>query len=899
MLRDAEQIVRFWQAVEIFSPQPLPAANVRENVTDVPPGGPMPWEIGGRLAERQPAAGKVWRHQVFGGVFDLSRIRDALLIACGDEHEGGDLAGTTGRGQSALFACTVGADGVLAGDVVISSCARTVGDIIAGDMDAVLSTDRAADEGLAADEAADELAGRPLSAGDLREFAAVLAERLGVAALLDPSGLRVRSYQVPASVASADGPLGPLLGSSFYADLARVAGALRAGNGGAVLAAFLGGGAGDGRDGVENDRIDVRCEPLAVRDGCAPGRIPPGRWLADGPLARSEQFAVNEIMRCPGMLAMHAQQGTGTVAVFSDLVAAIVVERARRLAELPSPGAAFGGARGWGSRAVRAPAQALTGFEIVLAAPDEEPRLADVGVRWRDRAADADYFASTARLADSDGTWALISARLGNHADRRAFVERFWHGMVRGTDVLFRAGDSVPAALRRLKNEVVDWPTAVGRFRTALAEVCALSSERTVAASALASFSVLEQDCEEASCALEMAQQRCADLAGREPQVRDNLVVAEERRRARLAELAARGGERTALSAALTGGLSGGLRAGREWTAARGARRALRAACAEASGQRDAALREEQALRAELASARQAAADAEAAVAELTGEMARLQQPIAEARRRWGDQVPEGPSQAEIDDAALIEWREKSSAWADEEYATARTELFLAALALHKALIAAEAETFERNLGALMDLLSADSGQPPPPEVALAAWQSFFLAVPVVRVVFGDVGSLFAGLGRGSLGWLLAASAGRLSPQQVLGGLWRARRAVLAGDGLRDSPAVMLPWGGQQALAKALGVAEEQSPGHASAQHLADRAAQYGTWLSAGPDGAAPAWVGTPLRVMRGGAPPVSDEWDDGLLVFGAAGRPPAQCESTPALDRDQLTVTGADSCRT
>jgi hypothetical protein len=270
---------------------------------------------------------------------------------------------------------------VLTGDVVISSCARTVGDIAAG-----------------------ELAGRPLSADDPRESAAALAERLGAAALLEPSGLRVRSYQVPAGDASADGPPGQLPGSSFDADLARVAGALRAG------------------------------------DGCAGGRIPPGRWLTDGPLARSEQFAVNEIMRCPGLFAVHARPRTGTDAVFSELVAAIVVERARRLAELPSPGAAFGVAREWESHAVRAPAQALTGFEIVLATPDEEPGLADVGVRWRDRAADADYFGSTSRLADGDGTWALLSARLGDRGDRRAFVERFWHGTVRGTDVVPTAG---------------------------------------------------------------------------------------------------------------------------------------------------------------------------------------------------------------------------------------------------------------------------------------------------------------------------------------------------------------------------------------------------------------------------------------------------------------------------
>jgi hypothetical protein len=45
---------------------------------------------------------------------------------------------------------------------------------------------------------------------------------------------------------------------------------------------------------VDTDRVDVRREPLVVRDGCAPERIPSGRWPSDEALVRSEQFAVNE-----------------------------------------------------------------------------------------------------------------------------------------------------------------------------------------------------------------------------------------------------------------------------------------------------------------------------------------------------------------------------------------------------------------------------------------------------------------------------------------------------------------------------------------------------------------------------------------------------------------------------
>ena len=36
---------------------------------------------------------------------------------------------------------------------------------------------------------------------------------------------------------------------------------------------------------MDTERIDVRREPLVVRDGCAPERIPAGRWPSDEALA--------------------------------------------------------------------------------------------------------------------------------------------------------------------------------------------------------------------------------------------------------------------------------------------------------------------------------------------------------------------------------------------------------------------------------------------------------------------------------------------------------------------------------------------------------------------------------------------------------------------------------------
>ena len=666
-------------------------------------------------------------------------------------------------------------------------------------------------------------------------------------------------------------------------------------------------------DGGGVDRVDVRCEPLVVRDGCSPDRIPAGRWPSDRPLVRSEQFAVNEAIAPPGLFAVHAPPGTGVAEVFGDLVAAIITERARRIADLPSPAAAFGESRTCSTHRVATPNPALTGFEIVLAAPESSALtphgLPPIGAGWRDAAAAIDYFASTARLSDGVGAWAMLAARLGDGAANRAFAERWWHGAIRGTDVLFPTGDSMAAALRRLSKEsaAVDWPGAVARFRAALAKTENLAMERAVVAASITRISDLEQACEEASCLTETAQARLAEISEREPSVRARLAAAEEEHRARLADLGAHELGRPAVATvtgpgisalrsrgALSVAVAGGLRRGKNWRHWSVARRQLRAACADAEARRDAAAAESAALYADRAAARSAVTAAAAEVTGLTAQLGPLAEAVAAARQRWGDHVPDGPAQAETEDTALIEWRETSAPWADEEYATSRAEVFLAALDLHKTLITAQADVFAANLGALMDLFSADRALVPPQtppagadetqrttaaagertapvgaeetgeagdadgtartaveplaSAIAAAWQSLFLVVPVVHVPFGAIGPLFAGCGPTSLGWLLADHAERVPARQARAVLGRINHAVLAGDTAATAtgdPALAAnsALGTNSALAANSALTANANLTADSAQRLAERTARYGTWLRSGSAGRS-GWAG-------------------------------------------------------
>ncbi|MGW9368612.1 AAA domain-containing protein [Streptomyces xanthophaeus] len=255
--------------------------------------------------------------------------------------------------------------------------------------------------------------------------------------------------------------------------------------------------------------------------------------------------------------------------------------------------------------------------------------------------------------------------------------------------------------------------------------------------------------------------------------------------------------------------------------------------------------------------------DLRGAVAELDG----LHRELREAARPLPS-LPLGWAHLEEADQEL------GSPWSDEAWSTARSDLFLRALDLHRAFAAGAAKKVFGNLQVLMELMAGTNG-PVPDEEVERAWQTLFLLVPVVSTTFSSVGSMFARLGRESIGWVLVDEAGQATPQAAVGALWRARRAVLVGDPLQLEPVVTMPTALQLRLLRAYGVDEHWLPSATSAQAVADRTNRYGTYLPAPDSEDEHVWVGSPLRVHRRCEEPmftVSNEVAyGGLMVYGTA----------------------------
>ncbi len=181
-----------------------------------------------------------------------------------------------------------------------------------------------------------------------------------------------------------------------------------------------------------------------------------------------------------------------------------------------------------------------------------------------------------------------------------------------------------------------------------------------------------------------------------------------------------------------------------------------------------------------------------------------------------------------------------------EELNQLRATIAAKAFELHQAwLVACYEGCFSKTVNQFSQLLS---GGVVKDSHALVMWQCFFMVVPVVSSTFASVASQFSQLKHGDIGWLFIDEAGQASPQVAIGGLFRAKRAVVVGDPLQIEPVFTIPPPFVDSYAqKLLGKGwRTWTPTSTSVQRLADRVNPYGTNLIS-----EEYWLGSPLRVHR------------------------------------------------
>ena len=183
-----------------------------------------------------------------------------------------------------------------------------------------------------------------------------------------------------------------------------------------------------------------------------------------------------------------------------------------------------------------------------------------------------------------------------------------------------------------------------------------------------------------------------------------------------------------------------------------------------------------------------------------------------------------------------------------KKIAILRSCIFLKALELHKYAILVNAKKIRHNLISFFDLISGQVKVAK--DLSSNLWDSLFLSVPVVSTSLASASRLFPNLDTNQIGWLLIDEAGQATPQSAAGIIQRSKRCVIVGDPLQVEPVVTIPQKLVTDLRTNKNVDVCWSPHATSVQKLADRISIFGTYM--GNDNVEEKiWTGFPLRTHR------------------------------------------------
>lgn len=866
-----EAVLNAWTAMEVLSPATF---RKPETLCDGNPrsvirfsNGTMPWQDGIKRYRK----GYRLYYQIILGTISMEPAIEALLKVYTDTRAQRPAA----RGEAVLASVMVDSEGRLTGQspVVISSFGWGVPVALAGDLRRLEQWPLAEQqlvEALATKLTIQDDEGNalPLEASNIFDAFVWLTRSLGLNdELVNKPSYALCMYQwnpLP------DAPDPALLNSFFLKDLAWAKKLAQENSLPDTMKRYLGVIAPETRWNLMQNHD-------AVRRVLAPSRFPAASWPGRGrhPLAPLQQCAVNiahSELKNGGILAVNGPPGTGKTTLLRDIVAAVITERAKVLATYADPEDVFSHSghklkRGGAFLHIYAVDKKLRGFEIVVASSNNKA-VENVSVELPGRDAVAEdsfqggYFSTVSNALFPDGTWGMISAVLGNAANRSRFRQTFWwdkdcgmQGYLRqacGTPVFYTDDNGkqcTPSVIQK-ENPPADHAAALIRWNQAQKSFSQTLKNVDMRLANLQKVHDLYDGICRRHAKLGEMRAQLPQLEAQLGPLGEALLLAQSAFAGKQSLLSTASAEFAAVEAEKPGFFNrlfspSGYRA---WSAC--------------YAQSDKKMRSAQAefdqAKSHYGGAVAQKTSVEKQVEEYAGAIQTLSNELTQLTNQYAT-FASTHSGALVDGAFFSKShseRQTTPPWLDAETAKLRGDLFEAAVALHKAFVDGAAKQIRHNCGIFLENYGAKSlGSPEKDSLIADLWTTFFLIVPVVSTTFASVGNMLSGLGQEDLGWLLIDEAGQALPQAAVGALLRSKRAVVVGDPLQIEPIVVLPESLTEKICDNFSVGPNiYNPPGASAQTLADRSTgyigsfetQYGTRE-----------VGVPLLVHRRCAEPM------------------------------------------
>jgi AAA domain len=931
-------VLCFWRDVEIFNLPSAPkiARDKRQVTAPFQKGDLLPWQQGYDSLPR-PSESEEWVHAIFLAVAPAKTWAQVILDEISPSRRLNRTDMERISGESWLAAFMVDSLGKAAGDTyVLASFSlgiqrlrnnETLNDLNSDIQESIqgfikrrtLSTDIASldIEKAPEDELADEkqtASSHPdsVKSQNTTELEAIsnsiswydLDEELKQALEPFPRQVKEQQYRVliksslrKRRAAKEESSVSPDVDflNSFYLDdldqLISIAGSNKKWPLGTALSRYL------GPESSVEKRRDILSQASAMAECISSLKLTSGRWpeKVRHHLYLAQQAAVGEISfqlsATAGLMAVNGPPGTGKTTLLRDVVAEVVVKRAKGLAELDHPWQLFEGKIYVGGKPFNPlKPQIAAGTGIVVASNNNaavENITLELPVRDKisqDEFPDASYFQEVAtkifQKANIDKpAWGLIAARLGNRENCYKFFDAFYQ------DYAATPNSGEPCDIKSLLEAQPDqgteepWKEAKEEFLQLFSKVEVFRQKCVEIEQALQQLSQLSSQIELAQPEIELVQQELSSLYARLRQLEIDAQSAVEISRAATieannmmlrAELAAQGAtDRLKIAEAETAprfwdrclkAIGFQTKRMRSWERATLSARTARAEANDALrrtlSQKDNADREYSRCTRNL----------ETLKFQQQQEVSRLNHRLQSAERQI-DESKKRTHQLESKIEALrqtvgvvpdnkffalsFQEQHRGSAWVSPEFEELRSKLFLAALRLHETTLKACKTKAIPNLRLVKAMLAGNTPEPILPEHRSLVWDMLFFTVPVVSSSLASFSRLFGGLERESLGWLLIDEAGQATPQSVAGAIWRSKRVVVIGDPMQVEPVVTVPSAVIMELRKRNNVDVSWSPLTESAQTISDRTMTLGAYIGRDRQSKEAKWTGLPLRAHR------------------------------------------------
>lgn len=641
----------------------------------------------------------------------------------------------------------------------------------------------------------------------------------------------------------------PILNSFYIRDIERAINAIASDTASKPLQAYLGQSSHKHVDLYTNDSI-----PL-IHKHLNPKTTPEGRWLTEPAhnMSLMQQFAINTVfkeLKTGGVISVNGPPGTGKTTLLRDVIAQNIVERAKVLAS-------FSKARD-GLSPEGFLVEELTDFEMVVASSNnaaveniskELPQAKSIA----DRYVNTGFFRSVANqvsadekkgrlqpLNDKRQNWGNISAAMGAYKKRQRFLDRFFfkYHYEKGNEPAVREPslDFLNFWQYRSTYTGPSFHIAKRAFNEKLSRFHELNDKLTY-------FDRLQKTFDEHQFNADLYQM---NLVLNELENHAHTLSVELDTLSSIRNAEVRREEETSISLELLKVNSPGWFS-RFFNTKKN--KQYKASLSQKLGEYE---NVKKSIRLIIGNVDSKEIERKGCTKKISQQLVDIQAKELENKKLLDELDAyrtefKGYHLPEITDDIEGHDRQRHACWQHETINGLRSDIYVAALELHEAWLieASKQSAFLSKIRSINDVVLGKSS-----ENALAIWQILFMFVPVVSTTFASLGNMFSKLPPESLGWLMIDEAGQAIPQAAVGGLLRAKRAVVVGDPLQIEPVFTSPPELIDYLmrSKLQEESEKWDPCKWSVQTLADRVNPYGCMIDMdGED----QWIGIPLWVHR------------------------------------------------